>query len=222
MTKPILSYEKVDAWSALVRRGSKCTGKASEHVSGCAMIVYMYSLAFIQLPKNPLANRSSNIQIIPLKEHKVPIALDPNIGKLDPLIIRNTHLLEILNEAVVVRDMRAGLARDHYIRHFTELGELVYRASLQDARTLGWVVSSNFGGGDGRAVRYRRVVLQRSVGETARARSGTTDARNRGVSNQRGERQVARLDVDISAQKVWTSIRPDGCVSAPGRMADCV
>jgi hypothetical protein len=63
----------------------------------------------------------------------MPVALNPDISKLDPLVISNTHLLKVLDEAVVVRSIQASLARDHNIRHFAELGELMDGTSLQNA-----------------------------------------------------------------------------------------
>jgi hypothetical protein len=113
----------------------------------------------------------------------VRIALDTNFGKLDPLVVGEAHLLEVLDEAVVVRDMRAGLACDYDVRHFAELGELVDSASLENAGALGRAVLSNLSGSNGRAVRYWRIELQRYVCETTRPSSGTTDPSNGGVSD---------------------------------------
>jgi hypothetical protein len=107
------------------------------------------SWAPIQPCEKISANRSSNFQIILLKEHKVRVTLDANVGKLDPLVVGDAHLLEVFNEAVVVRDVWACLACYHDIRHFAELGELVEGASLQDAGALGRAIWSNLGGGDG-------------------------------------------------------------------------
>ena len=84
-------------------------------------------------PRNVAINRRSDLQIVLLQEHEMPVALDPDVGELDPLIIGNAHLLKVLDETVVVRCMRARLARDHDIRYFAELGELVDSAGLQNA-----------------------------------------------------------------------------------------
>lgn len=85
----------------------------------------------VQSPK-PVANRRSNILIVLFQKHEVPIALDTNIGQLDPLEVGNAHLLEVLDEAVVVRDVRASLAGEHNVRHFAELCELVDCAGLEN------------------------------------------------------------------------------------------
>lgn len=117
------------------------------------------SCASVHLPKT-VVDRRGDILIVLLEEYEVPIPLDTNVGKLDPLVVGEAHLLEVLEEAVVVRDMWAGLACDHDVRHFTELCELVDGASLQDAGAFSRVVWSNLSGGDGRAVRYWRIELQ--------------------------------------------------------------
>lgn len=127
------------------------------------------------------------------------VALDTDIGKLDPLVVGDAHLLEVLDEAVIVRDMRAGLACDHDIRNFTKLGELVDGAGLENAGTLGWVVWPNLSGGNGRAVRYWWIELQRCICETTRPSGATANPSNGVVSDQRSERNVARLNVDVGA-----------------------
>ena len=85
---------------------------------------------FVELCENLLADHSSDIDVIFLEEQEVRVALDANVGEHNPLIIGDAHLLEVLNEAVVVCDMRARLARDHDVRYLVELGELVDGASL--------------------------------------------------------------------------------------------
>lgn len=150
------------------------------------------------------------------------IALDPDVGKLDPLVIGDAHLLEVLDKAVVVRSMRTSLACNHDIRHSAEVGELVDFACLQYTRALGWVVRSDLGSGDDRAVGHWRVVLQWSVSETTGPRSGAANPGCGSVPDQRGERDVAWLDVDVGTQQVWTCVGPDGCVGTAGRVADCV
>lgn len=77
-----------------------------------------------------IVDRRCNFLVVLLQEHEVRISLNTNIGKLDPLVVGETHLLEVLDEAVVVGDMGAGLACNHDIRHFVELGEFVNCASL--------------------------------------------------------------------------------------------
>ena len=88
------------------------------------------SWTLVELCKNIFADRSGNIHVVLLEKQEVRVAFDANVGKLNPLIVGKAHLLEILNEAVVVRDMRASLARDHDVWHLVELGELVNRAGL--------------------------------------------------------------------------------------------
>lgn len=170
----------------------------------------------------PRIDRRRNLQIILLQKQKVRVALNTHIGQLNPLVVAEAHLLEVLNKAVVVRDMRAGLASDHDVRHFPDLGELVDGAGLEDAGALGRVVWSDFSGGDGRAIGHGWVVLERCVCETARASSGATDAGNGGVSDQRGEGDVAGLDVDVGAQQIGAVVGPDGGVRAAGGVADGV
>ena len=85
---------------------------------------------FVELCENLLADHSSDIDVIFLEEQEVRVALDANVGELNPLVVGGVHLVEVLNEAVVVCDMRAGLARDHDVRYFVELSELVDGASL--------------------------------------------------------------------------------------------
>lgn len=75
-------------------------------------------------------DRRGNIQVVLLQEHEMPIALDSDVGKLNPLVVGDARLLEVLNKAMVIRDMRAGLARDHDVWHFAELCQLVDGASL--------------------------------------------------------------------------------------------
>jgi hypothetical protein len=169
-----------------------------------------------------VVDRRGDIHVVLLQEHEVSIALDTNVGKLDPLEVGEAHLFEVLDEAVIVRDVRAGLACDHDVRHLTDLGELVDCASLENARTLACAVLSDFGGGNGRAVRYWWVELQRCVGETTRPSSGTTNASNGGISDQRRERDVARLDVDVGTQQIRACVGPDGGVGTACRMADRV
>jgi len=167
-------------------------------------------------------DRRGDIHVVLLQKHEVCVALDTNFGKLDPLEVGKAHLLEVLDEAVVVRDVRAGLACNHDVRHLAHLSEFVDGPSLKNAGALAHVISSDFGGGNGRAVRYWWVELQRCVGETARPSSGTTNARNGGISDQGRERNVARLDVDVGTQQIRACIRPDGGVGTAGRVADCV
>lgn len=107
--------------------------------------------ALIELREHAI-DRRCYFQIVLLEEHEVRIAFDANVAKLDPLVIGHAHLLEVLDEAVVVCDVRAGLAGDHDVRHFVELGELVDRACLQHAGAFGGSVWSNLDGGDGGAV----------------------------------------------------------------------
>lgn len=98
------------------------------------------SWALIELCKNLIADLGGNVDVILLEEQEMRIALDIHVGKLDPLVVGKAHLLEVFNKAVVVRDVRAGLACDHDVRHFADLGELVDGASLQDAGALGRIV----------------------------------------------------------------------------------
>ena len=154
--------------------------------------------ALIQLLKTRIDSRR-NLQIVLLQKHKVRIALNPNIGKLDPLVVAQAHLLEVLDKAVVVRDVRTGFACDHDVRHLADLGELVDSAGLEDAGALGRVVWPDFSGGDGRAVGHRRIVLERCVCETTWTSSGATNAGDGGVADQRSEGDVAGLDVDVGA-----------------------
>lgn len=154
--------------------------------------------ALIQLLKTRIDSRR-NLQIVLLQEHKVRIALDSNIRELNPLVVREAHLLEVLDKTVVIRDMRASLARDHDVRHFADLGELVNSAGLENAGALGRVVWSDFRGGDGRAVGHGWVVLERCVCETTWTSSGATHAGDGGVADQRSEGDIAGLDVDVGA-----------------------
>jgi len=140
------------------------------------------SWASIHLPET-IVDRRGNILVVLLQKHEVSIAFDANVGKFDPLVVGETHLLEVLDKAVIVRDVRTGLARDHDIRHFAELGELVDGASLQDAGALGRVVWADLRGSNGRAVRYWRIELQRCVCEATRPRGSTTDPSNSRISD---------------------------------------
>jgi hypothetical protein len=170
----------------------------------------------------PRIDRRRDLQIILLQEQKVRITLNPNIRKLDPLIIAKAHLLKVLNKAVIVRDMRTGLARDHDIWHLANLGELMDGTGLENAGALGRIVWSDFSGGDGRAVGDRWVVLERCVCETTGPSGGAADASNGGVADQRSEGDVAGFDVDVGAQQVRAVVGPDGGVSAAGGVADSV
>ena len=116
------------------------------------------SWAFVQTLQ-AVVDRCGDIQVILLQKHEMRITLNTNVGKLDPLEVGEAHLLEVFNEAVVVRDMWTGLPCDHDVRHFAELGELVDGASLENAGALGQVVWSNFGGRNGRTVCYWRIEL---------------------------------------------------------------
>ena len=88
------------------------------------------SWTLVELCENLFADHPGNLNVVFLEEQEVRVALDTDIRKFDPLIVGDAHLLEVLNEAVVVCDMRAGLARDHDVRYLVELGELVDGASL--------------------------------------------------------------------------------------------
>ncbi len=104
--------------------------------------------AFIQAPKT-IIDRRSDILIVLFKEHEMCVTPDTNVGKPDPLIIGKTHLLEVLEETMVVRDVWAGFACDHDVRHFADLSKFVDCSSLKDARALGQVVLSHLHRGDG-------------------------------------------------------------------------
>mgnify|MGYP004538197437 CR=1 FL=1 len=159
------------------------------------------SWASVHFPET-VVDRRGNILVVLLQEHEVRITLDTNVGKLDPLVVGDAHLLEVLDEAVVVRDMGAGFACDHDVGHLAELGELVDGASLEYAGALGWLVGSNLSGSNNRAVRYWWIELQRCVCETTRPSSGTTNPSNGRVSDQRSKRNVARLNVDVGTQQI--------------------
>lgn len=161
--------------------------------------------AAVQFAETVIDCRGDDLVVL-FQKHKVPIALDANVGKLDPLVVGEAHLLEVLDEAVVVRNVRTGLACNHDIGHFAELGELVDGAGLKNAGTLGQVVWSNLSSRDGRAVRYRRIELKRCVCETTRPSSGTTDSGNGVVSDKRSEWNVARLNVNVGAQQLRACI----------------
>ena len=88
------------------------------------------SWTLVEFGENLLTDHSSNIDVVLFEEKEVRVALDANVGELDPLVVGDVHLVEVLNEAVVVCDMRAGFARDHDVRYLVELGELVDGASL--------------------------------------------------------------------------------------------
>lgn len=87
------------------------------------------SRASIQILKTAI-DRRSDFQVVLLQKHEVCIAFDTDVDQFDPLVIGDAHLLEELNKAVVVRDVRTGLACDHDVRHFAELCQLVDSASL--------------------------------------------------------------------------------------------
>ena len=85
---------------------------------------------FVEFCENLLADHSSDIDVVFLEEQEVRVALDANVGELDPLVVGDVHLVEVLNETVVVCDMRAGLRRDQDVRHLADLSELVDSAGL--------------------------------------------------------------------------------------------
>jgi len=159
-----------------------------------------------------IVDRRGDILVVLLQEHEVPIALDTNVGKFDPLVVGEAHLLEVLDEAVVVRDVRAGLTCDHDVGHFAELGELVNGVSLQNAGALGRVIWADLSCSNGRAVRYWRIKLQRCVCEATRPRGSTTDASNSRISDQRSMWDVARINVDVGTQQIRACVRPDSRV----------
>lgn len=88
------------------------------------------SWTLVEFGENLLTDHSSNIDVVLFEEKEVRVALDANVGELDPLVVGKAHLLVILNKAVVVRDMRASLAGDHDVRHLAELCKLVDCTSL--------------------------------------------------------------------------------------------
>ena len=136
----------------------------------------------VQFLQTTVNGRCDNLVVL-LQKHKVPITLDSYVGELDPLKVGEAHLLKVLEEAVVVGYVRAGVACNQYVRHFTDLGELVDRASLENAGALGQVVWSNFGGRNGRTVRHWGIELQRCVCETTGPSSSATDSIDSVVSD---------------------------------------
>lgn len=80
-----------------------------------------------------IVDRRRNVQVVLLQEHKMAIALDANLAKLNPLEVADAHLLEVLDEAVIIGDVRGGLACDHDVGHLADLSELVDGASLEHA-----------------------------------------------------------------------------------------
>ena len=163
----------------------------------------------------------SDLQVILLKMHEVAVAVNTDICELHPLVVLVSHLLKELDEAVIIPSMRASISRKHDEWDLADFGEFVDGARLETARAFLWQIRGRLLGSDSGAVLYRWVILERRVGEAARASKTVTSTGSRARSD-RGEGVVARLDIDTSTKHVWTLVRPERCVGAASGVTERV
>lgn len=99
-----------------------------------------------QLPLNPLVHNRRNVQIIQLQMRKVPIPFNSNIPQANP-IRASPDLLQIRNDAVVVRDVRARRPSQRNVGDARDVWQRVQNrvARLQDAAAVGGRVDADGG-----------------------------------------------------------------------------
>lgn len=85
---------------------------------------------------DPVEHDGCDLEVILLDMQEVAVALDANVGELDPLGIA-AGLLEELDQAVVVGGVHAGLAGELQKRHAVDLMQLAGGLLLEIAVAVG-------------------------------------------------------------------------------------
>lgn len=171
-------------------------------------------------PLNPPLHHARNLQIILLQEHEMAVPLNPDLAQLDPLGL-DARLPQVIDHALVVRDVRRRLPRQRHVLDLCDLRQLPRRRRLVDARPptrrVGLVVHGlEVGGGVG-----GRIVGDGRVGKTPGTIRGAADGAG-GVAGVGLEGDGGRLEVDVAGDERGARVAEQDRVQGADGVADQV
>lgn len=173
------------------------------------------SLSLTILLLDPLLNDVCNLQVVQLEMPKVTVAMNTDIGKLDPVGL-DTSLVQVVDDAVVVGGVDTGLTSRAEVGHLGDVGELAGGLGLHVASAESKSIVPNPLFGDLGIVRDGRIVGQRRI----RQAPGTD--RRTGVEGSAvvPERLSGVLQVDVTGHEIRTVVREQDRVLSTRRVRD--
>lgn len=163
-------------------------------------------------------NNGRNLEVVQLEKAEMAVPIDTYLAQLDPLRA-TTRLLQVVNHAVIIRHVRAGVSRQRDVRHGRDLGELARRLGLQDAATLGERVLADDGGVEVRRAGGGRLVVDLSVSQTPRAGGGAANGGG-AVAGVGLEGDGGGLEIDVAGDQRGAIVGQEHRVQCADRVRD--
>jgi hypothetical protein len=148
---------------------------------------------------HPFLNDLSNDQVVFLKVQEMAIALNSQVTKLDPVCL-HANLLQVIDDTVVVRDVRACRSSQSYVGDLADVRQSVGCAicRLHVARPVPGEIWADDYGVELRAVGDWRIVADHSCRQTTRPSGSSANGYLGAVAYQALKRCVAWLKVDVA------------------------
>lgn len=149
--------------------------------------------------QHPIVHHGRNLRTVLLQEPKMAVPVNAPLTQLNPLGAA-TRLLQVINNAVIIRHMRTRLARQRNKRHARNLRQLQRRLNLHETAPLRQRILADarriqlVGAGDGRNV------VDGGVGQAPGTGGGAADGGG-GVAGVALEGDDGGLEVDVAGDE---------------------